>query len=118
MQSIQSSAFGIYFRNQPGSTLGTYAFLVYPDGTWQANVYDNQTGVPKQLKSGKQTSGGTNTGITLAIVVKGQNFSFYINNNLIGTTQDNTYSGGTVGIAVDHDGEISSDQFGLYAVAS
>src|SRR5262249_36985838 len=117
IQSLQPGAFGIYFRNQPGNfQLGTYTFLVYPDGTWQANVYDSVTGAPKQLTRGTQTvTSTTNTWMTLAVVVKGSNFSFYINNTLVGTTQDTTYPSGTAGIAVDHNGEIASNQFSLYA---
>jgi hypothetical protein len=59
---------------------------------------------------------GTDTWITLAVIAKGSNFSFYINNKLVGKAQDNTYSSGTVGIAVNHDGEIVTDQFSLSAV--
>lgn len=117
LQPLQQSAFGIYFRNQPGNfQLGTYAFLVFPNGTWQANVYDNTIGAPKQLASGTQIVSGTDTWITLAVIAKGSNFSFYINNKLVGKAQDNTYSSGTVGIAVNHDGEIVTDQFSLSAV--
>jgi hypothetical protein len=117
IKPIGQSTFGIYFRNQPGSfQLGTYAFLVNPDGTWEANVHDNITGRPKQLTRGTQTTTkGTNTWMTLAVVVKGSHFSFYINDTLVGTTQDSTYASGTTGIAVDHDGEIVTDQFSLYA---
>ncbi len=119
MMSVGQSTFGIYFRNQPGNfQIGAYTFLVSPDGTWQANVYDNVTGAPKQLKSGTQTVSKTDTWITLAVVVKGSKFSFYINNILVGTMQDNTYPRGTAGIAVDHDGEIVTDQFSLYATSS
>jgi serine/threonine-protein kinase len=117
IQSLQQSAFGIYFRNQPGSLLmGTYTFLVSPDGTWRANVYDNKTGESKQLASGKQTVSRTDAWMTLAVVVKGPNFSFYINDTLVDRAQDSTYPSGTAGIAVDHDGEVIADQFSLYAV--
>ncbi len=119
IQSLQQSAFGIYFRNQPENLLmGTYAFLVSPDGTWQANVYDSKTGEPKQLVSGKQTVSRTDVWMTLAVVVKGSSFSFYINDTLVGRVQDSTYPHGTAGIAVDHDGEVITDQFSLYAVVS
>jgi serine/threonine protein kinase len=119
MMSVGQSTFGIYFRNQPGNfQIGAYTFLVSSDGTWQANVYDNVTGAPKQLKGGTQTVSKTDTWMTLAVVVKGAKFSFYINNVLVGAAQDNTYPSGTAGIAVDHDGEIVTDQFSLYATSS
>jgi hypothetical protein len=114
MTPVGQGTFGIYFRSQPGNfQIGSYAFLVSPNGTWQANVYDNIVGKPKLLKSGTQTGIGTPTGITLAVSVKGANFSFYINNQLIATTQDNTYASGIVGIAVDHGEKIVADQFSL-----
>jgi serine/threonine protein kinase len=117
MQSVQIGAFGIYFRNQPGNGYGTYTFLVYPDGTWQVNGYDNKTGEHTQLTGGTQAVSTIGKWITLDAVVKGSNFSFYINNHLVGTAQDTTYPTGTVGIAIDHDGEIATDQFSLYATA-
>jgi serine/threonine protein kinase len=114
MTSVGQSAFGIYFRSQPGNfQIGSYAFLVSPDGTWEANVYDSIAGNSKPLTSGKQTGIKTDTGVTLTVAVKGTNLSFYINNQLVGTTQDNTYSSGSVGIAVDHNGEVVVDQFSL-----
>jgi hypothetical protein len=118
LQLLQQSAFGLYFRNQSGGfPLRTYAFLVSPDGTWQANLYDNTTETPKQLTGGTQTLvSSTGTWVTLSVVVKGTNFSFYINNTFVGATQDSTYASGTAGIAVDHDGGITTDQFSLYAI--
>jgi hypothetical protein len=119
IMSVGPSTFGICFRNQPGGfQIGAYAFLVSPDGTWQANVYDKVTGSPRQLKSGTQTVSKTDTWLTLAVVVKGANFSFYVNNILVGTMQDNTYPTGMAGIAVDHDGEIVTDQFSLHTTSS
>lgn len=120
IQPLKPGAFGLYFRNQPGNVpLGTYAFLVSPDGTWQANVYDNTTGAPKQLAGGTQTLvNGAGTWVTLAVAVKGTNFSFYINNTWIGAMQDATYSSGTAGIVVDHAGEIATNQFSLYTTKS
>jgi serine/threonine-protein kinase len=116
VQSLRDSAFGIYFRNQPGSLqMKTYTFLVFPDETWQASVYDGK-GEPRQLVSGKQTVSSANAWMTLAVVVKGSNFSFYINDTLVGKVQDSTYPSGTAGIAVGHDGEIITDQFSLYSV--
>ena len=118
IMSVGQSTFGIYFRNQPGNLqMGAYTFLVSPDGMWQANVYNNATGALKQLQSGTQTVSKTDTWLTLAVVVQGSKFSFYINNILVGTMQDNTYPGGTAGIAVDHDGEVVTDQFSLYATS-
>ena len=118
IESIGQSAFGIYFRNQPGTKMqGTYTFLVNPNGTWQVNVYNNTTGDSKQLKSGTHTAIGVNTWVTLDVIANGPNFSFYINDKQVCTMHDTTYLTGTVGIAVDHDGEVAANQFNLYTTA-
>ncbi|HLZ63946.1 MAG TPA: serine/threonine-protein kinase, partial [Ktedonosporobacter sp.] len=52
-QNTQPAAdFGLYFRNQPGNQQGVYTFLIHPDGTWGAYVYNNQTGAPMKLTGG------------------------------------------------------------------
>lgn len=51
------------------------------------------------------------------MAVSGANFSFYVNGQLVGKTNDGTYSFGTVGIAVDAGGTIFASKFALYALA-
>ena len=47
-----TSAFGIYFRNQPNNQLGAYAFVIRPNGSWSVNVYDNNSGALTRLATG------------------------------------------------------------------
>jgi len=107
-----SSDFGIYFRNQPGGNQqGVYTFLVHPDGTWNVYVYDNYTGAPTKLTGG--TLGDAHAQMTLAVVVNGQQFSFYANGKQLGTVNDKTYSSGTAGIALDQGGTVTASHFVL-----
>src|SRR5262249_38910453 len=101
-----SSDFGLYFRNQPGKQQGVYTFLVHPDGTWNAYVYDNNTGAPKTLTGG--TAGDAHTSMTLAVSVTGQKFDFYLGDRMLGSVTDQIYGNGTVGIAVDQGGTITA----------
>ena len=52
------------------------------------------------------------------VVVSGSNFTFYVNNKLVGRANDNTYPSGTVGIAVDAGGSILVSNFALYTVST
>ncbi len=113
-----ASDFGLYFRNQPGAgQQGVYTFLVHPDGTWSVNVYDNTTGVPTEIDRGN-TLGDSHAPMTLAIVVNGQQFSFYANGHALGSVSNQAYSSGTAGIAVNEGGSIVVSNFALYTTAS
>jgi hypothetical protein len=52
------------------------------------------------------------------VVVSGPNFTFYVNNKLVGRANDTTYPSGTVGIAVDAGGSILVSNFALYTVST
>lgn len=118
LQPVQQGTFGLFFRNQPGDSQGTYTFLVSTNGAWSANVYDKMTGTPRQLASGQQNTSRAGENITLAVLVKNSTFSLYINDKLVKTVQDDTYTSGTTGIAVDQGTEITAEQFTLYHLAS
>lgn len=108
--------YGIYFRNQSGYQQGVYTFFIHFNGTWSAYVYDNTTGAPTEIARG--SLGGTNGAATVDVVVAGANFSFYVSGQLVGKTNDRTYSSGTVGIAVDAGGTILTSNFALYSLAT
>jgi serine/threonine protein kinase len=113
-----SSDFGLYFRNQPGAEQqGVYTFLVHPDGTWSANVYDNATGLPTEIGRGA-TFGDVHAPMTLAVVANGWQFSFYANGRALGSVSNQTYSSGTSGIAVNEGGSVVVSNFTLYTTAS
>ena len=113
-----SSDFGLYFRNQPGAEQqGVYTFLVHPDGTWSANVYNNTTGVATEIDTGNALI-DVHAPVTLAVVVNGQQFSFYANGRALGSVSNQTYSSGTAGVAVNEGGSVVVSDFALYTVAS
>src|SRR5436305_2202275 len=116
MQRGANSAndFGLYFRNQPGANQqGTYTFLIHADDTWNAYLYDNNTG--SQTKLTGDNLGDPHAPVTLTVVANGSQFRFYANGNLLGSINDNTYTSGTVGIAVDQGGSVVVSNFTVYA---
>lgn len=116
-QAANSAAdYGIYFRNQPSSNqLGAYTFLVHPNATWSAYVYDNASGNPTEIAHGN--FGDSRAQTTLDIEVVGSQFTFYANGHPLGTANDTTYTSGTAGIAVDQGGTIYVSNFSVYAPA-
>ena len=118
LQADQASTadFGVYFRNQAGNQPGTYAFLIHSDGTWGAYVYDNNTGKATRIKRG--TFGDSHALVTLAIVVNGNNFTFYANGNKLAGAYNQRYATGTAGIALDQGGTVTASNFELYTPAS
>ena len=118
LQPNQNStgAFGLYIRNQPANQLGTYAFLLRPDGSWTVNVYDN-AGVLTRLAQGSLGSPVQNS-VQMAVVAKSSQLGFYINGQSVNTTNDQTYSTGTAGIALGTGTNITASNFALYKTGS
>ena len=114
IQQAQSSNadFGIYFRNQPGNQQGVYTFLVHPNGTWSAYIYNNTTAARTEISNG--TFGNVHASVTIDVVVNGADFSFYANGHKVGSVNNGIYSTGTVGLAVDASGTILASNFALY----
>ena len=119
LQPNQNStgAFGIYFRNQPANQLGTYAFLLRPDGSWTVNVYDNNTGALNRLTQGS-LGAPVQSSVQMAVEAKGSQFTFYINGQSVTTVNDQTYGTGTAGIAVGTGASVTASNFALYKTGS
>jgi serine/threonine protein kinase len=118
LQQLGTADFGIYFRNQPGNQNGIYTFFLHSNGTWSAYVYDNTTGAPSEIAGGSLNGVFNNGSGLIDVVVSGPNFTFYVNNKLVGRANDTTYPSGTVGIAVDAGGSILVSNFALYTVST
>ena len=118
LQQAQNSShdFGLYFRNQPGSQQGVYTFLIHPDGTWSAYVYNNSTGAPTEIAKGP--FGDVSAPVTLTVVANGQQFSFYANGRPLGSVSNAIYPTGTAGIAVDQSANVTASNFTLYTIAA
>ena len=106
---------GIFFRNQPNSQLGGYAFLISANGYWNGNVYDNQTGSATTL-FGRQGTMPTGNTVTIDISVQGNTFQLYFNGQKQGGIQSGAYPNGTVGLVVDANSSVTVQNFALYAV--
>jgi serine/threonine protein kinase len=107
-------ASGIFFRNQPGQQQGTYAFMVDPAGSWQANTYDNASGNVQNLV--QRPLQGTSTGtMTIDIVVQGDTYNFYINGIRQGNAISDQYTSGTIGLAADTGANVSFKNLAIYA---
>lgn len=113
--SLTNADFGIYFRNQPGQQLGVYTFLIHPDSSWSAYVYDNDpNGTIHQIQSGH--FGAPHASVMVDVSVIGSSFTFYENGHEVdqGNITESTYPTGTVGIAVDQGGTIFASNFAIY----
>ncbi|GAC1311583.1 MAG: hypothetical protein NVSMB27_48220 [Ktedonobacteraceae bacterium] len=93
--------FGVFFRNQPGLIhQGTFTFLLFPSGRWEANVYNDKSGQRTLLHSGR-SSLQLDGLITIDILVQGNTFTFYLNGHKEGKAISPSYPSGTIGLATD-----------------
>ncbi|HET8844554.1 MAG TPA: hypothetical protein VFN35_24000, partial [Ktedonobacteraceae bacterium] len=84
-------------------TTGSYFFLVIVDST-------GTSGNARILKEGTASSfeTGLNQVNTLAVVARGDEYSFYVNKQLVTTFNDSTYTHGQIGFDVDY-GSVKTD---------
>ena len=109
-------AFGVLFRNQAGSsTLGAYAFLLFPNNTWSAMVYDGMTPKGTQLYS-HGTTVQLRGLVTITVRVQADTFTLYVNGREQGNAISSFYPRGTVGLAVDRSADVFFSNFALYAL--
>ena len=79
-------------------------------------MYNNTTGQPTEFRRGR--FGDSHAPVTLAIVVHGNNFTFYANGNKLAGAYNARYTSGTAGIAIDQGGTVTASNFALYTPAS
>lgn len=109
-------AFGVLFRNQAGSsTLAAYAFLLFPNNTWSAMVYNKTTPAGTQLYSHRTTVQLRGL-VTITVRVRADTFTLYINGREQGNSISSFYPRGTVGLAVDKGADVFFSNFALYAL--
>lgn len=111
-----SGNFGIFFRNQPGSQAGGYAFLISSDGYWQGDVYDNKTGAANTLHAQQGTMAINNGPVTIDVLVQGNIFKVYFNGVWQGSIESGAYPTGTVGLVIDTSSTVTYSNFELYAI--
>ncbi len=108
--------FGVFFRNQPGSaTQGAFSFLLFPQGQWEANTYNDTTGVRTPFVQ-RPTTVPVQGLLTIDIVVHGSNFTFYLNGQEQGYASSPQYPSGTVGLAADSGADVIFKNLAIYSL--
>ena len=117
--STSQGEFGVLFRNQVNANEGNqrhngaYAFLVSPDGTWNAFAYNDATGAPTSIAS-SHTTVPSNGPLIIDIKVQANTFTFYLNGQKQGAAISTMYATGTVGLAVSTNTDVFFKNFALY----
>jgi hypothetical protein len=98
------SGVGLYFRANESKHQG-YLFYVDQSGSYSLWVSTDGTSAnSRDLKDSQVTTSQYTTGLyqknTLAVVVRDSQISIYLNQQLIVTSQDTTYSSGQIGLIV------------------
>ncbi len=111
LDSGHSASFGLYLRSNPA---GGYIFLINPGGSWSFYSYSNSTGTLNTIQTGSVTFNNPYAPVTITVASHGSQFSFYVDNTLIGNATDATYASGGVGIAIDGGGTVIASTFSIY----
>ncbi len=108
--------FGVFFRHQPGSPIGAYAFLLNTAGVWKGNLYDQRSGTVSTPVS-LNVQGNMAKTFTLDIVVQGDTYNFYVNGKWQGATESGQYASGNLGLVADGSTSVSFKNLVIYASA-
>ncbi len=102
MTIVEGDAGGIAFRENQSNY---YLFTIGSTGTYELDVVNpnNNFGLPSMLHQASSTyiHKGVGKSNLLAVVVIGTSISLYVNNQLLVTVTDDTYSSGQIGVAAD-----------------
>ncbi len=106
MKFVKGYGGGISFR-MDSTKVKNYEFSISQNNIYIVKRYDDRTGYARALV-GYASSIAINKGLgstnTLAVVVKGSNMSFYVNNQLLANASDSTYSHGGIGFFANNAG--------------
>jgi hypothetical protein len=110
------SGFGVFFRNQPGLIhQGAFSFLLYPQGRWEASVYNDITG-RQTLLHRDQASVSLDGTMTIDVIVHGSSFTFYLNGKYQGRASSMLYPSGTIGLAAGAGAEVFFKNLAIYTL--
>jgi hypothetical protein len=107
--------FGVFFRHQPGSPTGAYAFLLNTAGIWKGNLYDQRNGTVNTPVS-LQVQGNMAGTFTLDIAVQGTSYNLYLNGKWQGTIESGQYASGNIGLVADAGTSVSFKNLVIYAL--
>ena len=109
-------SFGVFFRNQPGEIhQGTFSFLLFPQGRWEASMYNDTTGAQTLLHSAEATVLLDGL-VTIDIVIHANTYTFYLNGQKQGAAISSYYPSGTLGLAVKSGGDAFFRNLAIYAL--
>jgi len=119
MNAGSHGQFGLFFRNQPGTQpQGAYSFILdSAANTDSFYVYDNTTGTASPLFSSLPLQTKMSDLVTIDIVVRGSNFSFYVNGTDAGHGESSHYQGGTIGLAAYPGADVTFKNLALYTLS-
>lgn len=102
MTLVQGDEGGIEFR---GNQSNFYLFAIGSDGSYELDIVNDNSGVSLPSTLGQASSASIHKGPgksnLLAVVAIGNSISLYVNNQLLVTVTDGTYSSGQIGVAAD-----------------
>lgn len=93
----QGDCGGINLREDT-STGKQYVFFLCLDGTYQFARYSGYSASDEVVLKNGTNSGITSRQNTIAVIAKGSNFTFYLNNSQLDSVSDRTYTQGYVGL--------------------
>jgi eukaryotic-like serine/threonine-protein kinase len=91
---------GMALRFDPSTGKGYY-LSVCSDGTYEFDIYTGFSGSDATVLKNGNNAGITSGQNTIAMVASGSNFTFYLNNSLLGSTSDSTSNQGDIGLIAD-----------------
>jgi len=104
---------GIIFREDSTEASKAYVFTICQNGSYEVDIDQGAAQAYKTIQSGTTTGlhKGLNQTNLVAVVAQGQNFSLYVNKQLVTTFTDNTYGSGRLGVAVGDAGNATDVSF-------
>lgn len=95
-----TSAMGISFHIPQSNKLSGYGFLIYADGTYDLVKWDDKGNSSHlvDLSGSSAIHQGLNQENDLKLVIKGNSFTLFINDQQLTQTTDSTYTGGYIGL--------------------
>jgi hypothetical protein len=100
---VRGDCGGIVFREDSTEGYKDYTFDICQDGRYSIDIDQGAALTYNNIKAGTTTPGlhkGLNQANLVAVVAQGQNFSLYVNKQLVTTFRDTTYGSGRIGVAV------------------
>jgi hypothetical protein len=94
---ISGSSSGIVFRADRATT-HLYYFIIDQNGNFNLKVYFDKFGTSSTVASGSSNAVNASGSNLIAVVARGSNIDLYVNQQLVKSLSDTTYSSGQIGV--------------------